>query len=169
LAPEGVLELEHRPGHRTRQVIETTLRHHVEALQGSAELAYRFYHDSFGIFSHTAGLTWLQSLGRRCTVYPSVRYYSQSAAEFYAPLFAGDPSNPFLADEFPVPAAYSSDYRLSRLHTWTYGIGGRVQLGARWSLDLGYKRYEMTGDDPRVAAGNFPRAHVYTMGIGATF
>lgn len=169
LAPEGVLEFERRPRHRTRQVLESTLRQHVERVHGSAEVGYRLYHDSFGILSHTVGLTWFQELGKYWTLSPMVRFYQQSDADFYAPVFAGDPTNPFLAEEFPVPAAYSSDYRLSRLHTWTYGIGSRIQLGARWVLDLGYKRYEMVGEDPRVAASNFPRAHVYTVGISATF
>lgn len=169
LAPEGVLELERRPRHRTRQVLETTLRQHVEAAQGSAELGYRFYHDSFGIVSHTVGLTWFQEVGKYWTLSPMARFYEQSEADFYAPVFEGDPTNPFLAEEFPEPAAYSSDYRLSRMHTWTYGVGSRIRLGSRWVLDLAYKRYEMVGDDTRLAASNFPRANVYTVGIGATF
>lgn len=169
LAPEGVLELERRPRHRTRQIVDATLRQHVTPFHGSAELGYRFYHDSFGIVSQTVGLSWFQTLTRWWTLSPMVRYYVQSDADFFAPQFAGDPSNPYLAEEFPVPDFYSADYRLSRMHTWTYGIGSRFQLGRRWTLDLAYKRYEMTGDDGRVASGNFPRAHVYTVGFGATF
>lgn len=169
LAPDGVLELERRPRHRSRQVIDLTLRQYVEPLQGNAEFGYRFYHDSFGIFGHTASGTWFQKMGKRWVVSPTVRYYRQTGAAFFATQFAGDPSNPFLTDEFPVPDAYSSDYRLSRLHTWTYGVGITVQVARHWHLNVAYKRYEMIGDDRMVASSNFPVANVYTLGLRLVF
>lgn len=169
LAPDGVLELEKRPGHRTRQVVDLTLRQFVEPLSGNAEIGYRLYHDSFGIVSHTAAVTWFQQLGRKVVVSPLFRYYRQSSADFFAAQFAGDPTNPDLALEFPVPAAYSSDYRLSRLHTLTYGLGFHWTISRRFALDASYKRYEMIGDDSSVAASNFPVANIISVGLRAGF
>ncbi len=158
-----------RPGHRTKQVVQVTLNQFFEPLNGSAETDYRFYHDSFGIFSHTATLTWLQNVGRRVVVAPIVRYYRQSAARFYAPRFAGDPSFPQAFPDVVIPQFYSADYRLSELHTWTLGVSVTTKV-TRWlSLDMAYKRYEMFGDDKVTAASNFPQADIYTLGIRAWF
>lgn len=169
LAPEGVLELEKRPGHRTRQVVDVTLRQFVEPLHGNAEIGYRLYHDSFGIVSHTAALTWFQQVGRRVVISPLFRYYQQSSADFFSAQFAGDPSNPDLAAEFPVPGAYSSDYRLSHLHTLSYGVGLRWNIHRRFAIDASYKRYEMIGDDSSVASSNFPVANIVSVGLRLGF
>lgn len=158
-----------RPWHRTKQVAQVTLTQFVEALNGSAEGDYRFYHDSFGIFSHTATLTWLQNVGRRVVIAPMVRFYDQTAARFYAPVFAGDPSFPAAFPDVVIPKFYSADYRLSELHTWTWGVSITARLTEWLSLDLAYKRYEMFGDDKRTAASNFPKADIYTLGIRAWF
>ncbi|HTH46431.1 MAG TPA: DUF3570 domain-containing protein [Candidatus Limnocylindria bacterium] len=158
-----------RPGHRTKQVAQVTLTQFVEALNGSAETDYRFYHDSFGIFSHTATLTWLQNVGRHLVIAPLVRFYEQTGASFYAPRFAGDPSFPAAFPDVVIPQFYSADYRLSALHTWTWGVSATARLTGWLSLDLAYKRYEMFGDDNATAASNFPKANIYTLGIRAWF
>src|SRR2546426_1121357 len=74
---------ERRPGHRTRQILTTTLTQFIEVMDASAELTYRFYHDSFGTQGHTVSVEWLQDLGRRVVLAPSFRYYEQSEADFY--------------------------------------------------------------------------------------
>ncbi len=43
--PEALFP-EKRPGHRTKQIVSTTLTQFIEPLNGSAEFTYRFYHDS---------------------------------------------------------------------------------------------------------------------------
>lgn len=80
---------EKRPEHRFKQVGYFSVMHSVDAAHGSLEASYRPYHDDWGIWSHTVGLTWFQKLGSRVTLSPTFRYYYQSAADFYAPAFHG--------------------------------------------------------------------------------
>ena len=66
LSDEG---LECRPcQYRTKQIVSTTLTQFIEGLDGSAELTYRFYHDSHELFGHTVTLEWFQSIGRYVTI-----------------------------------------------------------------------------------------------------
>jgi hypothetical protein len=156
---------ENRPGHRTKQIISLSLNHFFESLNGSPELVYRFYHDSFGVFAHTATLEWFQKLGRHIVLAPLFRFYEQSAADFYRLSFDADPSDPGNPNNALIPRYYSSDYRLSQLRTLTYGLRTTVRVRSWLSLDAAYKRYEMRGLDGRTAASNYPKANVWTLGL----
>jgi hypothetical protein len=156
---------EKRPGYRTKQIVSLSLNHFFESLNGSPELLYRFYHDSFGIFAHTATLEWFQKLGRHIVLAPLFRFYEQSAADFYRLSFDADPSDPGNANNALIPRYYSSDYRLSKLRTLTYGLRTTVRVRSWLSLDAAYKRYEMRGLDGRTAASNYPKANVWTLGL----
>jgi hypothetical protein len=158
-----------RPGHRTKQVVALAWTQDVEKARGSAEAGYRFYHDSFGIVAHTAALTWYQKLGGALVVAPGFRFYTQTAARFYAPRFAGDPSFPAAFPGVVIPQFASADYRLAALHSFTYGVelSWRVK---RWlRLDAAYRRYEMFGNRAATARDFFPAANVYTGGLRLWF
>lgn len=156
---------ERRPGHRTKQILSTTLTQFIEPLGASAEFSYRFYHDSHELIGHTATLEWFQSLGRRVTLSPLIRYYHQSEAYFYRLSFDADPSDTENPPAIPIPQFYSADYRLSGLHTWTWGAGLMVKLGREFYFDAAYKRYEMRGLDGRTPQSSYAKAHVYTIGL----
>ena len=187
---------ERRPGHKFRQVALASLTHYFEAVRGSADLSYRFHHDDWGVFSHTVELSWHQKLGKRLMVSPLFRFYRQSAADFYATRFSGDPAfadgavgaaqrdggsilfndDPAFpgdaAGTFTVPAHpsyFSSDYRLSELDTLTYGVVASWRVHDRFSLEAAYKRYEMRGQDGATPASAYPSAHVFTLGFGLWF
>jgi hypothetical protein len=100
----GVNREDRRPGTRSQIAWLTRYRHHFERVRGSLHADYRLYWDSWEVLSHTIDLGWYQDLFDRVTLAPTLRYYSQSAAGFYAPYFAAglDPD-----------ADASSDYRLS--------------------------------------------------------
>lgn len=166
--PEALFP-EKRPGHRTKQTALLSLNQHVEPLRGSAELSYRIYHDSHGLWGHTVTLEWLQKLGRYVVVAPLFRIYTQSAADFYRISFDADPSDSENPANAFIPPFYSADYRLSSLRTLTYGVSATVRLRDQFFLDLAYKRYEMLGEDGITAASNYPRAHVYTVGFRLHF
>lgn len=160
---------ENRPGHKTRQVAYISLTQFVEPLHGSAELAYRFSHDSFGIFSHTASLAWYFNFGKRVVFSPLFRYYEQSNASFYGVRFNGDPSDPESYPDVVIPEFYSADYRLSALQSFTYGAGVTVRITKWLSFDAAYKRYQMEGLNSATPASNFPVANVYTVGMRLWF
>src|SRR6185436_2886871 len=153
-----VLFPEKRPGHRTKQIFSVSLNQFIEPLNGSPELTYRFYHDSFGLFAHTATVEWFQKFGRHVVVAPLFRYYLQSEADFYRLSFDADPSDPDNPNNAFVPQFYSSDYRLSMLRTLSYGVTAAVRLRKWLSLNAAYKRYNMSGLDGTTAASNYPKA-----------
>lgn len=157
---------EKRPEYRFRQVLFVGVNHFFPGLQAAAELSYRFHHDSYEIFSHTAALEWRQKLGKRLTISPSVRFYEQTAASFYAPTISGDPR----PDQgSPIPDVFSSDFRLSELRTWTFGLSANLKVTDFCTLDLGYQRYEMLGLDGVTSASAYPKANVYSIGLHLTF
>lgn len=188
---------EKRPDHRLKEVLYTSLTHRFARLNGVLESSYRLHHDDYGVIAHTVGLTWLQSLGRQVVVSPAFRYYRQTAADFYAYQFTGDPlfmngtraafqNGGFIAYEgepdFPadptgyqivqVPGApryYSADYRLSELQSFTLGLSARWRPTEHLAFDFGYKRYIMDGLDGVTPASAYPSAHVFTVGMSILF
>lgn len=157
---------ENRPTHRTRQVLMTTLTQWINPVNASAEISYRFGHDSFGVLSHTTELTWHQRIGEHLILEPAFRYYEQSAADFYHTSVPGFFAGDGVTDRSEY---YSADYRLSHLETFTYGLKATVLLGEHVYLDLGYQRYEMRGLDHETAAAAYPKANIFSVGLRLWF
>jgi hypothetical protein len=157
---------ESRPRHKRREIGLVYLTQYVDKLQGSAEVDYRYYHDSFGINAHTFSAAWRQKIGESIILSPSLRCYTQSAASFYAPRFAlGSPQ------QHPdrTPAHYSSDFRLSDLDSLTYGVHAVWEVSERCHLDVGWKRYEMEGNDGRTSPSAYSNADIVSIGIRLWF
>ena len=186
---------EKRPRHRFKQIGYFGFTQYVPKLKGGADLSYRLYHDDWGVWGNTFQMEWNQKVGQRLVVTPLLRYHRQTAADFYGVRFAGDPLLPhgaqyalqsdgftmlFNGDEgFPGdglvgtvpahPSYYSSDYRLSEMETWTYGLGVRIKLCENATLSLAYKRYETHGLDGITPKGQYPTAHAGTVGLSVSF
>ena len=160
---------EKRPSHRTKQIVSTTLTQFIEPLNASAELTYRFYHDSHELTGHTVTLEWFQSIGRRLTIAPLVRYYQQSAAYFYRLGFDADPSDTENPPAVPIPQFYSADYRLSAFRSLTCGISLTLKVGRQFFLDAAYKRYEMRGLDGVTPQSSYAAANIYSLGLRLHF
>ena len=175
---------EKRPRSRDKQVVYAQLTQFITPLNASIEASYRFYHDTFGVDAHTFSLAWFQKIGKHVVVSPMFRYYTQSAASFYGVSFAGDPllavgapldaglpnAGPDGGEPNPAPPSfYSSDYRLSKLDTFTYGISVNARI-AKWLSIVGsYERYEMQGRDGITAASAYPNANIFTIGAQIYF
>lgn len=156
---------EQRPGHRTREVLLLGLTQFLKPLDASFEAGYRVYHDTYGIWAHTASLNWYQKVGRQLVLAPFVRYYVQTAASFYNVSFAGDPTMSLAG----IPTYYSADYRLSRFQSVSYGLQASVIIKEHVYLDAGYQRYEMHGRDGMTSASAYPQANVFTLGVRVWF
>jgi len=74
---------------------------------------YRFYWDDWGISSHTASLEAPFKLTNKFTLYPSYRYYTQTAADYFYPK----------EEALSTYEFYTSDYDLSNYNAHQYGIG----------------------------------------------
>ena len=100
---------------------------------GTLRLAFRLLRDSFGTNSMMAGAEWAQALPWGFTVTPGVRYYTQSAADFY--------KNPPFPSGYAPGQDYTADTRLSAFGalTGTLSIGKTFADG--WSADLRIDMY----------------------------
>ena len=74
---------------------------------------YRFYWDDWGISSHTASLEAPFKLTDKFTLYPSYRYYTQTAADYFYPK----------EEALSTYEFYTSDYDLSNYNAHQYGVG----------------------------------------------
>ena len=128
-----------RPDARNQFSWLTRYRHRVSGLDGTLHADYRLYVDDWGINSHTIEMAWYQSLFDAIRLIPSVRYYSQSQADFYAPFFDGLPSD----------GLASSDYRLSPYGALSWRLKAETRFQT-WSIDwianIGWERYVSDGD-----------------------
>ena len=124
-----------RPEVRNQLSISTRINQYLPALKAAPHLDYRYYTDDWGIASHTFALQWFQALSRTMTVTPSLRYFAQSRADFFAPYFLAPRAD----------GHYSSDFRLSG-----YGaLSGGITLSKRFSrgirFDAGFEYYTHQG------------------------
>ncbi len=133
-----------RPDRRESKTVMTRWNHHFDGIDGTSHLSYRYYTDSFGIRAHTFGLEYLQSLPGEWTVTPSVRFSSQTAADFYFPVdpstFTGVPVIAFERINAHLPA--SVDQRLSAFGALTLGIKVEKRIAEDWLVDVKYENYE---------------------------
>ncbi len=116
---------------------------------------YRYYTDDWGIKSHTASLEIPIKISQKFTLYPSYRYYIQTAADYFAP-YEGHLST----EEF-----YTSDYDISKYTANQYGFGVSYtdllsdfniwSLGLK-SIDLKYNKYDRdSGLSAGIITGGF--------------
>ncbi len=102
---------------------------------------YRYYFDDWGISSHTASIEVPMKITDKFTLYPSYRFYNQTAADYFN-VYEGALST----DEF-----YTSDYDLSEYSANQIGFGVSYtdifakahiwKLGLK-SIDLKFYQYD---------------------------
>ena len=116
--------LEQRPTLRNQWTSDARDIQYIAGSDAALHVDYRFFHDDWGIDSHTLDLSWYQPLGDGWMVVPGLRYYTQSAADFYKPYFLLNqpfpiklPRNPELGLNIDFSKLtihnFSSDERLS--------------------------------------------------------
>ncbi|WP_339338156.1 MULTISPECIES: DUF3570 domain-containing protein [unclassified Croceitalea] len=102
---------------------------------------YRFYYDDWGITSHTANIEAPIKLNDKFTLYPSYRYYTQTAADYFYVKEAALSSFDF----------YTSDYDLSAYQANQLGFGvqyrdifnsARVFFFGLQTINLRYSYYD---------------------------
>ncbi len=91
--------LERRPVERNQFTLDLRYVLHVAAANGALHLGYRFFQDDWGIGAHTFDIDWAQPLGHGWMLTPRMRYYTQSAADFYVPyMITFQSTQPLLID-----------------------------------------------------------------------
>jgi len=134
---------EKRPDSRAKQSLFAEWRHAFD--RDSMAINFRLMDDDWGVQSQTVDARYRWNINDDSYLEPHLRYYTQSAADFYRTvLFQGDPQPDFA----------SADHRLADMGAYTAGFkyGRRTQRG-EFSIRLEYYRQE--GDpSPGSAVGD---------------
>lgn len=155
---------ENRPDKRTKWIALAALNRDLPRLHAALDASYRLYHDSFGTDAHTLDVSWFQHAGSQLLFVPHFRYYSQTAADFYYYDLDRTPIVPVSGTPRPEGPFFSSDYRLSELRSYTYGLKLVWTASSRWQFDASIERYDMHGGDGQTPQSAYPRANVVTVG-----
>jgi hypothetical protein len=143
---------ENRPDSRLRSALFAKYR---KMLPGKDifTASYRYMTDDWGVDSNTVDLTYRFRLGDRYYLQPHLRYYQQSAADFY---------RYFLVDGEPLPDEASADYRLGEMDATTVGVkfGHDIDGRHEWSVRL--EQYVQSGESsPSEAFGQLAQQDLY--------
>ncbi|MCF6282697.1 MAG: DUF3570 domain-containing protein [Candidatus Polarisedimenticolaceae bacterium] len=137
-------QYEKRPDQRIRQSINWTTAHHLT--EDVIHFSYRYFWDDWGIDSHTFDLKYRYELGAGHYLQPQVRYYMQSAADFY---------RHSLVDSETLPRYVSSDQRLGEMSSYTIGLKYGFPLFTDGNLSLRLAYMQQSGDSsPSDAIGS---------------
>ena len=98
---------------------------------------YRFMTDDWGINSHTLEARYHWQLSPRASLEPQIRYYLQSAADFYRTV---------LVNGQPLSQYASADYRLAKMNSWTVGAKYAWQGNSEREYNLRAAYYHQSGD-----------------------
>lgn len=147
---------DNRPREHSQTTLNARWNHHFGAGGGSSRLSYRYASDSYRVHSHTLGEEYVQPLGDGWTLTPGLRYYTQSAAWFYAdPNYDPILGPPFLAGvSLRTHPILSMDQRLSAFGALTVEFTLSKQFSAAWSADLKVARYEQRGSWRVIGSGS---------------
>lgn len=144
--------IEQRPDERNQWNWNLSYSQFIQPVDAALHFKYQFFHDDWGINAHTFESDWVQPLGAGWTVTPSIRYYSQEAADFYGPFFISlnkapglDENKARIFDPTLVQPYFSSDQRLSGFGTLSGGITVAKQFAKGLSLEAGFEYYTHQG------------------------
>jgi Protein of unknown function (DUF3570) len=146
--------IEQRPDERNLWQWNIGWNQFITPLDAALHFDYSFAHDDWGINAHTFEADWVQPLGRGWTITPRIRYYSQSAANFYGAFFNSSGKafnyNQTHADTgtetLGTPDNFSSDQRLSGYGTLSGGITVSKQFAKGVGIEAGVEYFTHQGD-----------------------
>lgn len=124
---------ENRPDSRLKQSVFAQTKYHFE--QNIVDISYRYMWDDWEIDSHTIDSKLRIPLSGNSYIEPHLRFYQQSAAQFY---------QPFLVQSDSIPEFASADYRIGEMSAYTVGLkyGMKLSDGNDLSFRLEYYRQD---------------------------
>ncbi|MBX9805307.1 MAG: DUF3570 domain-containing protein [Alphaproteobacteria bacterium] len=127
----ATLDNDRRPDYKGTLAASVQFIQKITPLDSSVHLGYRFVKNTWDIKSHTINLDYYQQVSNTFEVVPSVRYYTQNEAYFYAMAFDIVGGAPFPAKRIYGNEPASSDYRLGK-----YGsITGEIKFNFKFMED----------------------------------
>jgi len=120
--------LDTRPSTRQTWAWLTRYNHYFADWDATLQLGYRLLYDSFGSISNALDVAWAQALPWSITVTPALRFYSQTAADFYM--------NPPFPKGYVDGQDYSADTRLASFGALTAGLTVAFPVWDGWNVSL---------------------------------
>jgi len=157
---------DNRPRRRNSETASLRWNHHIDSLGATVRTSYRFYHDTYGIDSHTVEVQWVQPLGQRFIVTPGLRYYTQNSARFYV----DPPANaPF--PNLPDGSLSTLDQRLSAFGAYAFNQKFEWHIDEHWSTDLKGEIYEQKSSYRFIGNGSpgIDRFQYYQVQFGVSY
>ena len=137
--------LDIRPRERLQTALNLRHHHHFTRTNTSVRLHYRNYSDSFGIRSHTLAAELAQPLSAGWTLTPNLRWYTQTAADFY---FEPRYTVLYLPVGYKIGSKQfvSEDQRMSAFGARTVGLKLSKQFDSDWTIDVSVERYQQKSE-----------------------
>jgi len=138
--------LDARPSERRQTALLLRWNHHFTGDGSTLRSSWRAYNDSWQVRASTLQLEWVKPVGGGVSLTPLLRYYTQSAASFYAdPVY-----DTTLGEPYPVGwnanAFNSLDQRLSAFGAFTLGLKVQWAVDELWTVDLKGEAYQQRGE-----------------------
>ena len=155
---------EHRPDERAKHSLFTQAKYHAGGKV--LDISYRYMTDDWEIDSHTVDMRYRWPVGNGSYIEPHLRFYTQTAAEFYG-------LN--LIDGQALPAYVSADHRLGDFDAITAGIKYGWTTKGDNDMNVRLEFYQQSGDIPtselignQVNQDNYPdlNAIIFQYGYG---
>jgi len=118
-----------RPGHRQQTAVTAKYITYIPAIDSALHLTGSLSSDSWGIHSGALELQWKKELPAEWLVNAGGRYYTQSSADFYAPLYLSQPGD-----------LHSSDYRVAGFGSIGWLAGVTKQVTPNFSVQIAAER-----------------------------
>ena len=141
---------ESRPDTREKQSLYGLYKHDIDG--NVFDISYRLMTDDWGIDSHTIDMHYRAQLGGGRYIQPHLRFYTQTAADFY---------DTVLFNGAPVPQFATADYRLGKFDAVTLGLkfGMPTRTG---ELSARLELYQTSGTaSPGAAVGSLRGFDLY--------
>lgn len=132
--PSHVFRFESRPDTRTKHSLYTLAKHYFGGKV--LDVSYRYMTDDWEIDSHTLDMHLRWPIGARQYLEPHVRFYTQSAADFYTVS---------LVDGQALPAFASNDYRLGDFDAVTAGLKFGFKMRGDHDASVRLELYQQRG------------------------
>ncbi len=163
--PSHLNYFEHRPDSRAKHSLYTQGKYYMDSKV--LDVSYRYMTDDWEIDSHTVDLRLRWPFGGDSYLEPHLRFYTQSAADFY---------RLSLTDGDPLPEYTSADHRLGDFDAITAGLKYGWKTSGGNDMNVRLELYTQSGDVPssqlignQVGRDNYPDLQAIIFQFGYQF
>ncbi len=143
---------DNRPRERINNTFVARWNRFLPSNESTLKMSYRYYEDDWGIRAHTWDAEWVKPVGDGWTLTPSLRVYTQTAANFF--IDADTSGSPFPPFPPAGSAYYSEDQRMSAYGAHTFGFKVIKYLDPDTFVDFKVEQYQQRGSWKLMGSGS---------------